>query len=168
MNKEAKLTTVSSQRSGLHWLWLSVAIIVLDQLIKRLIMLYFAYNEAYPLGAFVNLTLEHNTGAAFSFLSDVGSLATAFFIGTAVIISIALCIALYRLSPKQKWLGVGLSLIIGGAIGNLLDRIQYGYVIDFVHLHIQFWSLPIFNLADVAITTGAIMLIIDIFRKKTP
>ncbi|MBA2654605.1 MAG: signal peptidase II [Gammaproteobacteria bacterium] len=158
----------SAKKSGLHWLWLSLIVIVADQLVKYLIRTHLLYNESVNVFPFFNLTLAHNKGAAFSFLSEGGYWAPLLFIVTALIISTVLCIWMYRLPPKNYWLGIGLALILGGAIGNLIDRLIFGYVIDFVHLHVANWSFPIFNIADVGITVGALMLIIDIFKKKSP
>jgi signal peptidase II len=154
------------RKSGLYWLWLSLGILILDQAVKHLVTLNFDLNESINLLGFLNLTLEHNTGAAFSFLSEAGGYATWLFILTAALISSVLCIWLYRLPYKKYWLGVSLSLILGGAVGNLWDRIINGYVIDYIHIHVGTWSWPIFNVADISITTGAIMLIIDIFKQK--
>lgn len=162
-----KVETVSTEKkTGLYWLWLSVVVVILDQFVKYLVSVYFVYNEAFYLLPFLNLTLAHNTGAAFSFLSETGLIAVWLFIITAFIISLVLGIWMYRLSPKNYWLGVSLALILGGAVGNLLDRIFFGYVIDFIHFHLGTWSFPIFNIADVAITIGAFMLIIDLFKKN--
>jgi signal peptidase II len=159
------LSAITKGKTGLNWFWLSLTVVLLDQITKHFALEYLVYQAPVYLLSFLNFTLERNRGAAFSFLSQSGSLATALFIITAIIISTALVIWLYKLPANRRWLNVSLSLILGGAVGNLIDRISYGYVIDFIHLHINQWSWPIFNVADIAITTGAIMLLIDIFRK---
>lgn len=158
---------VNSKHTGLYWLWLSVFVVIADQVTKYLITSYLSYNQQVYVFPFFNLLLEHNRGAAFSFLSHVGPLALWIFIATATIISLILCLWLYRLPPKSSWMGISIALILGGAVGNLIDRIAYGYVIDFLHLHVQNYSWPIFNVADCAITIGAVMLIIDLFRGKS-
>lgn len=160
------MATVSEKKkSGLYWIWLSILVVIIDQGTKYIITQYLPYNTSIYLLPVLNLTLEHNRGAAFSFLSQVSDYAVWLFIVTAVIVSLIICIWLHRLSFRNRWLGVSLSLILGGALGNLLDRIIYGYVVDFIHFHVTNWNWPIFNVADTAITIGAIMLIIDIFRK---
>lgn len=156
------------KKTGLHWLWLSVAVIIIDQITKYLIVQNIEYSSIVRLLPFLNLTLIHNTGAAYGFLGEFGIWASLFFIATAAVISLVLCWWLYRLPRENKWMGISLALILGGAIGNLIDRILYGYVVDFVHFHLTTWSFAIFNVADAAITIGAVMLIIDIFRGKTP
>lgn len=162
------METVSTQRkTNFFWLGLSIFIIIIDQIFKHLMLINFSYNQPFYLAPFLNLTLAYNRGAAFSFLSEFGHAATWFFIATALIISVILCYWIYRVASKNYWLGASLALILGGAIGNLLDRIRYGYVIDFIHLHAYGWSWPIFNIADIAITVGALMLVIDIFKKKS-
>lgn len=152
--------------TGIHWLWLALIVLILDQVSKYIVTQYFPYNKPAYVFSFLNITLEHNKGAAFSFLSQQGSLAVALFIGSAVVVSLVLCIWLYRLHARDHWLGISLALLLGGALGNLYDRIIYGYVVDFVHFHWNDRSFAIFNLADTSITLGAFMLIIDIFRRK--
>ena len=108
------------------------------------------------------MTLAHNYGAAFSFLSDAGGWQRWFFTVLASAVSLALLVWLLRL-PREEWLtGLGLSLILGGAIGNLIDRIQLGYVVDFVDVHYKGWHYPAFNVADSAITCGVILLLLDV------
>lgn len=154
------------KKTSLHWVWLSIIVIAIDQLLKYLVVQNIEYNSIFRLLPFLNFTLEYNTGAAYGFLGEFGSLASLFFICTAVVISLLLCVWLYRLPATNRWLGISLALILGGAIGNLIDRVAYGYVIDYVHFHVGGWSFAIFNFADAAITLGACMLIIDIFRGK--
>lgn len=157
---------IMKKKTALHWLWLSVAVIIIDQFTKYLIVQNIEYSSIVRLLPFLNLTLIHNTGAAYGFLGQFGIWASLFFIATAAVISLVLCWWLYRLPRENNWMGISLSLILGGAIGNLIDRILYGYVIDFVHFHLTTWSFAIFNVADAAITIGAVMLILDIFRGK--
>jgi signal peptidase II len=153
------------KKTSLHWVWLSLAVVILDQLSKHMVLDHLSYQARVYVLPFLNLTLERNKGAAFSFLSQTGNLATWLFICTAIIISVLLVIWLYKLPAQKRWLAISLSLILGGAVGNLIDRISYGYVIDFIHFHIKEWSWPIFNLADTAITIGSLMLLLDVFRR---
>jgi signal peptidase II len=114
--------------------------------------------EVFP---WLNMTLAHNYGAAFSFLSDAGGWQRWFFIVLASGVSLMLLVWLLRL-PRQEWLtGLGLSMILGGAIGNLIDRIQLGYVVDFIDVYYQQWHYPAFNVADSAITCGVVLLLLD-------
>ena len=143
------------------WLGISFFVIVTDQLTKTWATDNLPFAQSVALTPFLNFTLLHNTGAAFSFLADAGGWQRWFFIGLAAIISIGLFIWILRLSAKQRWLGIALALILGGAIGNLIDRIIYGYVIDFIDFYYQQWHWPAFNIADSAISIGVFMLLID-------
>lgn len=148
--------------SSLKWLWLTLLVVVLDQISKDMISSSFALYESMPvINGFFNLTLMHNTGAAFSFLSDAGGWQRWFFICLASGVSIGIFIWIYRLPSEQNWLTASLALILGGALGNLWDRITLGYVVDFLDVYYEKWHWPAFNVADSAITIGAIMLIID-------
>lgn len=157
---------VALKKKNLFWLILSVCVVLLDQISKYLVITSGLFEHFWYLLPFLNLTLAHNTGAAFSFLSQSGVPAIWFFSITAMVMSAVLCIWLYRIAEHERWLAASLALIIGGAIGNLYDRLSYGYVIDFIHFHVGNWSWPIFNIADMAISIGAIMLILDIFKEK--
>ncbi len=143
------------------WLGISFFVIVIDQLTKTWATDNLLFAQSVILTPFLNFTLLHNTGAAFSFLADAGGWQRWFFMGLAAIISIGLFIWILRLSAKQMWLGVALALILGGAIGNLIDRTIYGYVIDFIDLYYQQWHWPAFNVADSAISIGVFMLLIE-------
>lgn len=145
----------------LRWLLLSLVVIVLDQLTKQLITANFSLYEVMPIAPMFNLTLAHNTGAAFSFLADHNGWQRWFFIGLASIVSVMLVIWLKRLKPTAKLEAFALSMIIGGAVGNVIDRIHYGYVIDFFDFYINQTHWPAFNVADAAICIGAIALIAD-------
>ena len=154
------------RRSGLFWLWLSVLVIVLDLASKWLAESSLSLYQQVPvINGLFSFTLAYNPGAAFSFLSDAGGWQRWFFIAIAVGVSVMLIIWLARL-PRDKWLEpVALSLILGGALGNLYDRIVHGHVVDFILVHWeQQWFFPAFNIADSAITVGAAMLIVDMFR----
>ncbi len=148
----------------MRWLWLSAVVVLVDQLTKALASNLLRLYEAVPVLPGVNLTLMHNTGAAFSFLSDEDGWQRWFFAAIAVAVSVMLVLWLKRLSPAQRWLSIAVALVIGGAIGNLWDRFMLGYVVDFIDLYAGRWHWPAFNVADSAITVGAVMLLIDAFR----
>ena len=153
------------RNSGLRWLWLSLLIVVLDQFTKWLATGQLSYGEQIAvIPAYFNITLLHNTGAAFSFLSDAGGWQRWFFAVIALGVSVGITIWLSRLHPSQRWLAIALGLVLGGAIGNLWDRLHLGYVVDFIQVYYQQWYWPAFNVADSAITVGATMLFIDAFR----
>lgn len=152
---------MTQSRSALVWLWLSAIIIVLDLAIKYWADAVLPYGIAHPQLPVFDLTLLYNKGAAFSFLAGAGGWQRWFFAVIAIGVSIVLLIWLARTQRTQRWLGCSLALVQGGAIGNLYDRIVHGYVIDYISLHYDQYYFPAFNLADAAITVGAIMLIID-------
>lgn len=145
------------------WYLLALAIVVLDQLTKGLAEHYLQYGAPVRLTAWFNLTLQYNTGAAFSFLSDAGGWQRYFFSVVAAVISLVLALWLYRLPREQRLLALALTLILGGAIGNLWDRLVLGHVVDFISVHYGGYYFPAFNLADSAITVGAACMILDSF-----
>lgn len=147
--------------SGLRWLWVSVVVFFLDVISKYFALHFLTEYEPYPVVPFFNLTLAYNKGAAFSFLNSASGWQTWFFGGLAIVISAGIVIWLKRLSYQQRWLSIALALIIGGALGNLFDRIYYGHVIDFIELYASRYHFPVFNFADSAIFFGAVMLIWD-------
>jgi signal peptidase II len=116
----------------------------------------------------LDFTLLHNTGAAFSFLADASGWQRGFFITLGTVVSLALIVWMWRMPRGEKLLPLALSLIVGGAIGNVIDRIAHGYVIDFIHAHWGAAYFPAFNIADSAITIGAVLLILDAFREHHP
>jgi signal peptidase II len=159
--------------TALVWLWLSMLIVAADQLAKWFIVNQFELYEVLPLGAMLELTRLHNTGAAFSLLAQAGGWQRWFFVGLAGTISVAIIWWLYKLPARgNPWLSIGLAMILGGAVGNGIDRLAQGHVVDFLHFHWQRWYYPAFNVADIAITSGAIMLVIDALmhtrRTKAP
>lgn len=147
-------------RYGL-WLLLAGLIIGLDQLTKHLAIQYLELYRPNEVLSWFNLTLAHNTGAAFSFLAGGSGWQRWFLTVVAVVICGVLLIWLWRLPHRARLLPTALSLVIGGAIGNLIDRIRFGYVIDFIDVHYADWHWPAFNLADSAIVIGVILLLID-------
>ena len=159
---------MSARFGKLGWLWLTVVVIVLDQISK----LYFEnslnlYEQIVIIPDYFSWTLAFNTGAAFSFLADAGGWQRWFFAVVALVVSGVLLVWMKGLKPHETWVAVALALVLGGALGNLFDRVAYGHVIDFILIHWQSrWYFPAFNLADSAITLGAIMLVLDMFRSK--
>jgi len=150
----------------LKWLWLSGLVIVLDQASKWIMVSWLSLYETVAVTPFFNLTMAHNTGAAFSFLAGAGGWQRWFFIGLTSVISIVLFIWLKKLSTQAKLEAISISLILGGAIGNVIDRIYFGYVIDFLDVYVGSYHWPAFNIADSAICVGAALLIIDSFISK--
>jgi len=148
----------------LKWLGLSLVVFVLDQVSKHWVITYFSLYESVEIMPSINLTYVHNMGAAFSFLSSAGGWQRWFFVVIAVIATTVLMIWLSRLKPSERWMAVTLSLILGGAVGNLYDRISYGYVVDFIDVYYGSYHWPVFNVADSAISIGVVMMLIDIFR----
>ncbi len=154
------------EKNALIWLWLSSLVVLIDQVTKFAATFYLEYAHPYAVAPFFNLTLLHNKGAAFSFLADAGGWQRWLFTGLAIIISVAIIAWLAKLPRQQRWLAIGLAFILGGAVGNVIDRLLYGYVVDFLDFYYENWHYPAFNIADSAITVGAIMLIIDGFSHK--
>lgn len=145
----------------LKWLWLSGIVIVLDQATKYLASTQLQFHVPVAVMPSFNWFLAHNTGAAFSFLSDAGGWQRWFFIGLAALVALVIVSWLRKLEGWQTWLAAALALILGGAIGNVIDRIYHGYVIDFIQWYYASYYLPAFNIADAAISVGAAILIID-------
>lgn len=150
----------------LKWLWLSVVIIVSDQISKYWASASLNLHEPVNVLPFFNFTLMHNQGAAFSFLSQAGGWQRWFFTIIALVVTAVIVHWIRRLSPSETWMAVALSLIAGGALGNVWDRIQFGYVVDFIDVYYNTWHWPAFNIADSAITVGAVMLIMEGFKGK--
>lgn len=152
----------------LSWLWLSLLVLVIDQASK----FYFEaklemFQQIVIIPDLFSWTLAYNTGAAFSFLADSSGWQRWLFALIAIVVSAVLVVWLKRLGRNDTWLAVALALVLGGALGNLYDRIALGHVIDFILVHWQNrWYFPAFNIADSAITVGAIMLALDMFKSK--
>jgi signal peptidase II len=145
-----------------NWLWLAVVVMALDQWTKSLIVDRFEEFDKVVLLPVLEIMRLHNEGAAFSFLSNAGGWQRWMFIGLGVVVSAAILVWLRRLPPKgQGLLAAGLSLILGGALGNVIDRVQLGHVIDFIRVHWGEHYFPAFNVADSAITIGAVLVILD-------
>lgn len=148
----------------LIWLWISALVIVIDQATKRVVDTTMQLYQSIDLIPCFQLTYLRNQGAAFSFLSGAGGWQRWFFIGLAIIASVFICFWLKKLDRNQRWEAIAWSLVLGGALGNLIDRILYGYVIDFLDVYVGEWHWPAFNVADSAITVGVIMLLLDSFK----
>ena len=151
---------MTQKPKALSWLWLSGAIILLDWLSKLWALSRLTYLQSVEvIPGFWSWTLVHNTGAAFSFLANAGGWQQWLFSALAVVISVV-CVVMLKKTERTSWrTALPLALIIGGALGNLIDRVRFGYVIDFVHWYWRDHHWPIFNLADSAITLAAILLI---------
>ena len=150
----------------LVWLWLSALVIVIDQVTKRVIDSAMQLHQTIELIPYFQLTYMRNQGAAFSFLSGAGGWQRWFFIGLAIVASVFIFVWLRKLDPSRRREAVAWALVLGGALGSLIDRILYGYVIDFLDVYVGDWHWPAFNVADSAITVGVALLLLDSF--KTP
>jgi signal peptidase II len=148
------------------WLWLSAVVIVLDQATKFLVTRFLALYERVEVLPVLDFTRLHNTGAAFSLLAGASGWQRWFFIGLACVVSVLLVAWIWRTPRGEKLLPLALALILGGALGNVIDRALHGYVVDFIHAHWGAAYFPAFNIADSAITVGAALLILDSFREK--
>ncbi|HBP48640.1 lipoprotein signal peptidase [Pseudomonas sp. FSL R10-0056] len=163
-------TSTTGRFGRLGWLWLTVLVLVIDLTSK----VYFdnslqMYQQIVVIPDLFSWTLAYNTGAAFSFLADSAGWQRWLFALIAVVVSAVLVVWLKRLGRNDTWLAIALALILGGALGNLYDRIVYGHVVDFILVHWQNrWYFPAFNFADSAICVGAVMLALDMFKSKKP
>ena len=161
-------TSTTGRFGRLGWLWLTVLVLVIDLTSK----VYFdnslqMYQQIVVIPDLFSWTLAYNTGAAFSFLADSAGWQRWLFALIAVVVSTVLVVWLKRLGRNDTWLAIALALILGGALGNLYDRIAYGHVVDFILVHWQNrWYFPAFNFADSAICVGAVMLALDMFKSK--
>jgi signal peptidase II len=146
--------------SLLQWLGLAFVLVLADQFAKVLILFYYHLGEATYLTSILNIVRVHNSGAAFSFLAGASGWQRWFFVGIAIG---AVIFTLWMLwsHPGQKLFSFAMACLLGGAVGNVIDRLLHGYVIDFVDFHLQRWHFPAFNVADAAITVGAACLILD-------
>jgi signal peptidase II len=150
----------------LVWLWLSALVIVVDQITKRVVDSAMQLHQTIELIPYFQLTYMRNQGAAFSFLSGAGGWQRWFFIGLAIVASVFIFIWLRKLDTSRRREAVAWALVLGGALGNLIDRILYGYVIDFLDVYVGDWHWPAFNVADSAITLGVVLLLLDSFKTQ--
>jgi signal peptidase II len=155
-----------------NWLWLSAAVIAIDQVTKFLIMENFAEFEEITLLPVLDFMRLHNEGAAFSFLSKAGGWQRWVFTALGIGVSVGILVWLRRLPARgQRLLAAALAFLLGGALGNVIDRVRWGHVVDFVRVHYGEWYFPAFNVADSSITIGAALLILDNvleYRRKPP
>ncbi len=155
---------------ALRWAPLGLLVILLDQATKAVIEARFELFDVTPVLPFLELTLLYNTGAAFSFLAGASGWQRWFFIGLGTVVSLAILYWMRQLDARRNaLLSSGLALILGGALGNVIDRVWHGHVIDFIHFHYRQWEFPAFNVADTSITVGAALLILDaLLERKRP
>lgn len=145
----------------LRWLWLSAAVVAVDQLSKWLAVKHLLGQPPLKIMPGFELSLAFNTGAAFSLFHDAGGWQNGFFIAVALGVSAFIVFSLQRMRQGELQTAVALALILGGAVGNVIDRVRQGFVVDFVHWFYQDWHWPHFNIADSAITVGAVLLVLD-------
>ena len=150
--------------SPLAWYLLALLILIADQLSKWAASAQLDYATPVPVWFWLNITLHHNQGAAFSFLSAAGGWQRWFFAGLAMVVSAVIAMWLRQAGRSQALLAGGLALVLGGAVGNLVDRLRLGYVVDFISVHYREWYFPTFNIADAAITVGAALILLDSLR----
>ena len=150
-------------RSGLCWLWLSVIVFIVDQMTKYWTIQALDLYESYQVLSFFNFTYARNYGAAFSFLGDAGGWQKYLFTAIAFAVSAYLIYLLKQNNASQRWTNIAFALILSGAIGNVTDRLVFGYVVDFLDFDLGFYRWPTFNVADIAIFIGAAMIILESF-----
>lgn len=148
------------------WLGLAGLIVIIDQLSKQAAERWLAFHERLPVLPGFNLTLSYNRGAAFSFLADHSGWQRWFFSVLAVAVSVFLIRWLRQINDQDRWLSASIALVLGGAVGNLIDRVLYGHVIDFIWLYYDRWSWPVFNIADSAISVGVVAMIAHMLLVK--
>ncbi|MDH4276408.1 MAG: signal peptidase II [Gammaproteobacteria bacterium] len=145
---------------------IAAVIMIADQITKVMATNSLMLYQPLPVMPMFNLTLMHNTGAAFSFLSEAGGWQRWFFTALAIGVSGVIIYWLRKMPATERWQGIGLALIMGGALGNVIDRIRLGYVVDFIQVYYDTYYWPAFNVADSAITIGAGILLVMSFRKE--
>jgi signal peptidase II len=151
-----------------HWLWISLLVVVLDQATKWLAEAGLEPFRPVPIAPLLNLTLMYNEGAAFSFLSDAGGWQRWALAGFALLMTLVLVLWLLRLKSHERVMATALSLVAGGAVGNLIDRVLTGRVVDFIDFYVGAWHWPAFNVADSAITLGVVLLLLTSLRGEQP
>jgi signal peptidase II len=149
----------------LNWrlLLIAAAVVIADQLTKWAAVSYLSMEREVPVLPFLNLVLAYNRGAAFGFLNNAGGWQNLLFIAIAVLATGIILYMLSRPAGRERQVAIGLVLILGGAVGNVIDRVVYGHVVDFIKLYYQSWYWPVFNVADSSITIGAVLLVLDSF-----
>jgi signal peptidase II len=157
-------SSARSTRALLPWLGIALAVILLDQITKTLIIGTFQLGDSRTVTSFFNVVRVHNSGAAFSFLAGASGWQRWFFVGLGAAAAVFI-VWMLRQHGGQRLFGWALALILGGALGNVIDRLLHGYVVDFIQVHYRSWYFPSFNAADSAITIGAALLILDELRR---
>lgn len=147
------------------YIFISLLILFLDQWTKQLVLQHIEYGHSIKIFSFLNITMQVNAGAAFSFLGNSSGWQIYFLSAISAIVSLALIISLFKIARKNWMMALPLSLILGGALGNLIDRFRYSYVVDFVDFHIQTWHFATFNMADAAVSVGAVWLAARLLSK---
>lgn len=168
-NETSPLASLGSKALSNPWIGfiLALVVIALDQYTKLMASNLLEYRVPVEITPWFDLMLAHNTGAAFSFLASAGGWQRWFLAVVALLVSAVVAVWLSRLRPEQRLLGLSLGLILGGGLGNLIDRVTLGYVVDFISWHYQNWYWPAFNIADSAICCGAVLLLWDSFVNET-
>lgn len=166
MSAPSTLNTLGKNPFFIAYLGLALSIVILDQLSKLWIINNIELHRAIPVSGMFSLVHARNYGAAFGFLNNAGGWQTVFFALVSITVSLVLLVWLKRVSRIERQLSIALSLVLGGAIGNLLDRLMYNYVVDFLLFYYDQWHFPAFNIADLAISIGAFLLILDNFGWK--
>ncbi len=163
---EVETNLASATGSPGKWFLLATGIVILDRVTKVLASQYLTLHEPQALCPSLNLTLVHNTGAAFSILGQAGGWQRWLFIFLATAVSLGIVVWLFKTPSERPWFAYALALILGGALGNLWDRVVTGYVVDFIDVYYAAWHWPAFNIADAAITVGAAMILYDGLKRE--
>lgn len=150
----------NNQKTAWPWIFISVIIIACDQFTKYLFLHHLTQQSTIPIFPFLNFILRFNAGASFSFLGNAGGWQVYLLAGISVVVSVILIIWLTRLPREEWWTSLPISLVLGGAIGNLIDRVRFGYVTDFIDFHVGNWHFATFNVADSAVSVGAACLVL--------
>lgn len=166
MSPQQNTTTRGAFNSlAVAWLAIALLVVILDLWTKHLASTHLEMFQPQAVFPWLNWRLAHNPGAAFSFLAGAGGWQRWFFTGLAVVVTVFLLAWLFRTRREERLVPLALVLVMGGAIGNTIDRLRYGYVVDFIDVHAQGWHWPAFNVADSAIVCGIILLLLDAFRE---
>ncbi len=151
----------SLSTTGLRWLWLALIVLIIDLGSKHWVMQHFMLHETVAIMPFINFFYAHNNGAAFSFLADKDGWQRWMFAVIALVIAVTLMVMMYRSDHRRRLTNCAYALIIGGALGNLFDRLVHGVVIDFIDFYVGDWHFPTFNVADSAICIGAFLIVLE-------
>lgn len=164
MSNSSLMNSTVFSATGLRWLWLAIVMLVVDQVTKQTVVALMDYRQSIAIMPFFNLTYVHNPGAAFSFLADQDGWQRWFFTIIASVVSVLLIYWMAKTPKQDKLISIAFALILSGALGNLIDRVMFGYVIDFLDFYVGNKHWPAFNVADSAIFIGAGLMIIDALK----